>query len=52
MKIMASDYEEKDILEIIRKWTGLTQKEMEEIKYVDDLLRIANEHGIIITIEK
>ncbi len=27
MKIVANDYEAKDILKIIREWTGLTQKE-------------------------
>jgi len=50
MKIKSS--EKKDILEIIKKWTNLSQKEIEKIKYVDDLLKIANEHGITITIEK
>jgi len=52
MKIIASDYEEKEILQIIGKWAKLTQQEWKEIKYVDDLIKIANEHGIIITIEK
>jgi len=27
MKIVANDYEEKDIMKIIRQWTELTQKE-------------------------
>ena len=42
----------KEILEFIGKHTNLTQKEIEEIKYVNDLLRIANENEITIVIEK
>jgi len=41
MKINASDYEVNDILEIIKDWTG---KEEKEIKYLDDLIKAANEH--------
>jgi len=52
MKINVTNHEEKDIIAIIGKWANLTNKEMEGIKYVDDLLKIANEYGIKITIEK
>ena len=30
MKIVANDYEPNEVLKIIRKWTGLSQKEFAE----------------------
>jgi len=49
MKVEISDYETNEIVEIIRRWAP---KKSVKIRYFDDLIKIANEHGIAITIEK
>ena len=42
----------KEIFRLLEKWANLTQEKLDKIKYFDDLLKIINEHGITMTIEK
>ena len=52
MKIIASNLEKEEILKTVGKWANLSPKELKKIKYFDDLLKVANENEITITIEK
>ncbi len=70
MKIVANDYQPKEVFKILREWTELTQEEFaKELGYktyhsikqiergvnsysFEKLLKIANKHNFIITIEK
>ncbi|MFA5603465.1 MAG: helix-turn-helix transcriptional regulator [Bacilli bacterium] len=70
MKIIANNFEVKEIMKIIREWTELSQEDFAKSigrksrdgissieqgrakVYLNELLKIAKKHNLIITIEK